>query len=298
MNIIDEELNKLNNTLLEALSTEENKISGDISEFIFTKAKRLRPKLIFLYAKALNININDDIINLACASELIHTSTLIHDDIIDNSDKRRGLITLNRKLGNNLSVLAGDFILSLAMQYLTKCNSLEVINIFAKALKVMCESEINQHFEHNIAPDFNEYILKSENKTAKLFEASLVSLCELKNLEYKKPTLNFAINFGIAFQLKDDYINIYSENKDKPKYSDIVNGIYTAPVLFLNQKVKVSSLSPNEIIEQTDNDEIKNQTIDLIKNYAKKAIASLEFIKDNQYKQELIKITENLYEAV
>ncbi len=298
MNIINEELNKLNNTLSEALSADKNKISTDISEFIFTHAKRLRPKLIFLYAKALNIDINDDIINLACASELIHTSTLIHDDIIDNSDKRRGLITLNRKLGNNLSVLAGDFILSLAMQYLTKCNSLEVINTFAKALKIMCESEINQHFEHNIVPDFNEYISKSENKTAKLFEASLVSLCKLKNLEYENQTFNFAKNFGIAFQIKDDYINIYSENKDKPKYSDIFNGIYTAPVLFLNEKTEVTSLSADEIIEQTNNDEIKNKTIDLIKNYAKKAIASLEFIKDNQYKQELIKITENLYKAV
>lgn len=298
MKFIEKELDTLNKYLKYNISDKTNQISDDICNFIFSKSKRLRPKLIFLFAKALNINISDKIYHLACCSELLHNSTLIHDDIIDNAELRRGKQSLNKKLGNNLSVLAGDFILSSAMLHLSKCNNIECFNTFSNSLKLMCEGEINQHFTLNKIPTINEYIQKSKNKTAELFNASLSSLCIIENVQNIKEISDFAINFGIAFQIKDDLANILQTDNTKPQLSDIHNGIYSAPVIFLQEKVNIEQLSKDKIIELISTKEIKQKTINLIEEYAKKAIASIEFIKDNQYKREIIALCEDLYKAV
>ena len=298
MNLIENELKILNDYLKMNLS-DENKISGDVLDFIFSKSKRLRPMLIFLFAKALDLKISDNIYNLAACSELIHNSTLIHDDIIDDAQLRRGKVSLNKKLGNNLSVLAGDFLLSSAMLHLAKCNNIKCFEIFSYSLQHMCKGEINQHFTLNEIPTFDEYIEKSKNKTAELFNASICALFEMKNLSNIQEASNFALNFGIAFQIKDDLVNVLKTDSSKPQLSDIYNGNYSAPVIFLQENISnVDNLSKEEIIELVNNNEIISKTVDLIKQYANKAIASLEFIKDNQYKQELISLCENLYKVV
>ncbi len=295
MSIIENEIIKFNELLSDYLSYSHNTISADINEFIFSKSKKLRPKLIFLFANALEIKITEDIINLAVATEFIHNSTLIHDDIIDNAQTRRGRQSLNQKLGNNLSVLAGDYLLSLSMNCLVKCNNLKCIDIFSNSLRLMCDGEINQHFTLGEIPSMEKYIEKSNNKTAELFKASLVSLCLMTNNDTKIAN-DFATNFGIAFQIRDDLINILETDLSKPTLSDIHNKIYNAPVIFLNKNIQ--SLTDNEIIQELQTREIKEKTIKLIEKYATKAIASLSCIKDNQYKEELIKLSENLYKVI
>lgn len=298
MSLIENELKTLNDYLKMNLS-DENKISDDILDFIFSKSKRLRPKLIFLFARALNIEISEKIYNLAACSELIHNSTLIHDDIIDDAKLRRGKVSLNKKLGNNLSVLAGDFLLSSAMFHLAKCNNIKCFGVFSASLQQMCKGEINQHFALNKIPTFDEYIEKSKNKTAELFYASICALFEMENIPNIQEASDFALNFGIAFQIKDDLINVIKTDSSKPQLSDIYNGNYSAPVIFLQEKIdNIETLSKEEIIKLVNTEEIKLKTLNLIEEYAKKAIASLEFIKDNQYKQELITLCENLYKVV
>ena len=163
----------------------------------------------------------------------------------------------------------------------------------------MCKGEINQNFTIGKIPTMEEYIQKSEYKTAELFKAPLASLCLIKNKLAKDNVLSFARNFGIAFQIKDDLLNILKNDPTKPVMSDIHNGIYTAPVLFLNDDINcVSELSENQIIEKLQaNRKYIEKTVDLIKEYADKAIEAISFIEDNQYKQEIIKLTKNLYEA-
>ena len=297
MKLLEEDLTKLNSYLKLNLSDNTNQISEEICDFIFSKSKKLRPQLIFLFAKAINIEISEKIYNLAACTELLHNSTLIHDDIIDNAELRRGKQSLNKKLGNNLSVLAGDFILSTAMLHLAKCNNLECFNIFSNSLKAMCEGEINQHFTLNKIPTMEEYIQKTKNKTSELFKASLVSLFLIENIKNINEISEFAQNFGIAFQIKDDLINILQTDNSKPQLSDIYNGNYSAPVIFLQEKINVEKLQKQEIIDKLNNEQIKQKTLNLIKKYAKKAIASIEFIKDNQYKREIIALCENLYKV-
>jgi len=295
LNIIKNALITFDKTLSEYLSEKKNEISYDLSDFIFSKSKKLRPKIIFLYAKALEIEISEEIINLAICTELLHNSTLIHDDIVDDAIFRRGKQSLNKKLGNNLSVLAGDFLLSLSMDFLSKCNNIDCFKIFSNSLKLMCEGEISQHFTKGKLPTMEEYIEKSKKKTAELFIASLTSLCKITNQD-EKNALNFATYFGIAFQIKDDLKNILETDLLKPTLNDVQNKIYTAPVILLNKNIE--NLSDEDIINLSQQKEIKEKTINLIKKYADMAIASLNNISDNQYKQELIKLSEDLYKAI
>ncbi len=300
MKIIEKELKNLNEHITKIISDNENLIAQDISDYINAKSKKIRPTLIFLFAKAMGIEITEQIYHLACSIELIHNSTLIHDDIIDNADTRRGRISLNYKLGNNLSVLAGDILLSIALRELIKCNNIELIELYAKSLYLMCKGEINQNFEINKIPTLEEYIKKTEYKTSELFKVSLISLCFIKNLKEKDEIYAFAKNFGIAFQIKDDLLNILKTDKTKPIMSDIYNGIYTAPVIYLNDdKGNVEEMNKEEIIKNLlSKKEYIEKTIELIKEYANRAIEAIKFIEDNEYKREIITITENLYKAV
>lgn len=298
MNIIELELNQFKTKLIEEINKYNNEISENLVSFITSKSKKIRPVLVFLISKALNINISGNIMKIAVSTELIHNATLIHDDIIDNADKRRGNISLNIQLGNNLSVLAGDLLLSFAMKKLTECGNIQILNLYANSLRKMCIGEINQHFSLNKVPSVDNYIEKSKNKTAELFKAALNSLSIIENIQNKEDINSFAENFGIAFQIKDDLENIRNIDNTKPALNDIYNGIYTFPVILLNQKQNIESLSKDEIINFIyKNPYIFEETSKLIEKYAKKAIDSLAFIQDNQYKNELIKLTKKLYEA-
>lgn len=299
MNIIQAELDNFNNILFSEIKKYKSEISEDIFDFLSSKSKKIRPSLVFLFTKALNKKITPEIMNLAVATELIHNATLIHDDIIDNASMRRGKISLNIKLGNNLSVLAGDWLLSLAMKKLNECDNSDVIKIFSNALSNMCIGEINQHFSLNKIPSIDEYILKSQNKTAELFIASLKSMAILLKINEIDLVYSFAQNYGIAFQIKDDITNILKTDNSKPYLSDIYNGNYTLPVIYLSKEIdNIELLDKKEIAEKIiQNEKIISKTKLLVKDYSTKAIASLDFIRDNQYKAKLVELAENLYKA-
>ena len=294
---VSNEINKLNSMLILELEDRTNKISNEITDYISAKSKKLRPLLLFLFAKSLGVEIDDRVYNLACAVELMHNATLVHDDILDNADTRRGKVSLNIKLGNNLSVLSGDILLIRALKKLSLCGEIKIIDIFADCLYKMCKGEVNQNFSIGSVPSMEEYIEKSVFKTAELYSAALVSLCYLNDIKFKENIINFANNFGIAFQIRDDLLNILNTDKTKPIFSDIHNGIYTAPVIYLNQDIKIENLSEKDIINLVKNSKYITKTEELIKYYAKEAEKSIEFIPQSIYKQEIIKITENLYKA-
>lgn len=295
MKLTEQELNLMNSAISEMLSSDNNELSSDILDFVFAKSKKLRPRLIFLFANAFNHKIDRRIVSLACATELLHDSTLIHDDIIDNADIRRNKTTLNKKFGNAVGVLAGDYLLSLAMRFLCNCNSPEAINEFAKSMQQMCKGEINQHFEYKQILSIDEYIEKSKNKTAELFIASLTSLCHITGDGHEKKIREFAINFGIAFQIKDDLLNLKNNDKTKPLYNDIKNGIYTAPVIFLNRDKNVKELSTEEIITLLNkNNKYFAETENLIELHVKKALDLLSVLSVSEYKKSIIDITRQL----
>ena len=222
---------------------------------------------------------------------MIHIATLIHDDVIDESKKRRGTETFNTKFDNTLAVIAGDFLLSISMEKIIDTNSIEVIKLCTSALKSTCLGEINQYFSKFKITSIDDYIKKSKEKTAHLFEIAVLGgiLLSEDNIsqDLKQRAINFAQNFGIAFQIRDDLINIL--NSEYNINNDINMGIYTAPFIFAyqeNEKI-IGRKNILNLIKKTKGIE---KTKNLMDNYYCKSISAINDFKDNKYKKALTDI--------
>lgn len=273
----------------------ENPLDKDISAFLTTSAKRLRPLLGFLFLRSIFGEINNAQKNILLAVELIHNATLIHDDIIDKAEKRRDKKTFNAKFDNNLAVIAGDFLLSISMEKVISTNSIEVLQVFASALKSTCLGEINQYFSKFGITTIDEYIEKSKKKTALLFQIALLGgvILSEKPIDdnLKQMAIDFSQNFGIAFQIRDDLRNVL--NATNISNNDIDSGIYTAPVIFAYQE------NPNILKERNILNAIKNtkgieKTKNLMDNYFDKAIETIGELRNNTYKHTLLDLIELL----
>lgn len=254
-------------------------INDDLIDMFNAPSKFIRSTVTLLYLKSLELDINKNIIELLCAVELIHNASLIHDDIIDNSDIRRGISTLNKKFSSKVAVLAGDYILSVAMQKLVKLEPREISLMFSETLENMTKGELNQFFTRFKMPNLESYIEKSRNKTAKLFEVSLNSAILNSGIECENAS-EFAKNFGIAFQIRDDLMNILNESDGKPTKNDFKEGIYTAAVIFSKGK-------------DIDRSAIE-KTYLLLNNYIDQALLALKNLNENKYKRALIELSKML----
>lgn len=250
-------------------------LKSKLFELLNAPSKHIRPLVSFLYLKALGEKIDDAQVLYQSAIELVHNASLIHDDVIDDSKVRRSLPTLNSQFGNKLAVMTGDYLLSRAMQKVLDIGNLELVKLFSDTLEVMSSGEISQHFGKFQIPTIEEYIKKSEQKTAKLFETAICgSLLVAKS---NNDGLDFAKNFGVAFQIRDDLINCKTTN------TDISDGIYTAPVIFSGD-TKVTS----DAIEKTKS---------LLNNYIDEALKCLSKIDENEYKLALVELLELMRDA-
>ena len=264
----------------------KNDIIPIIKDFLNNKGKQIRPALMFLLLKALNKSFTQEYNKLALVNELIHNATLIHDDIIDCSLFRRGKKTLNIEYNSKLAVLAGDYLLTEAIQLLMSIENVQIRNLYFDAVSKILSGELHQYFNRFSVLSINDYIEKSKNKTARLFEAGLCGVYLLNNdkVENLEQIKEFALNFGIAFQIHNDLKNI--NNSDK-LCEDIENGDYSIPVIYYLQEQ-----APNN---KPDVNDIKNSTAIqktqiLLKHYADTAIENISFIEDNCFKQALIEL--------
>jgi geranylgeranyl pyrophosphate synthase len=277
-NLVSDELYSIENNITDFYCGSDN-LQEELSGLLKSKSKRIRPLLAMLYLKMYGCEITPVQIDIQSAVELIHNATLIHDDVIDNSSKRRNRETLHTKFDNSLAIVSGDFLLAAAIKKLLNADSLEIFKLFQKAIKNMCIGEVNQYFNKFKIPDFDEYINKCKYKTAELFMASLVSSAMVAGIDINSAK-DFAKRFGITFQIRDDLLNIIENNPDKPTNNDIRDGIYTAPVIFA---------------KGTENlDYGIEKTKELLDNYVSRVQKCLNKAPDNKYKQALISLAELL----
>lgn len=270
-------------------------LDNELLSFLTAPSKRLRPVLGFLFLRSLFNDISIEQKNIFLAVELIHSATLIHDDVIDKAKKRRNQETLNVKFDNNIAVVIGDLLLSVAMEKIISTNSIEVLEICTSALKATCMGEINQYFAKYKITEIDDYIKKSKDKTALLFEIGILSsLClnnKYKDMELKKAAKKFAQNFGIAFQIRDDLINLL--NSDNLSNHDFESGIYTAPIIFAYQENK-KILNEKNILEAIKNTRGIEKTKILMDNYFDNSILAIENIKNSIYKKGILELIELL----
>ncbi len=278
---------------IQNLFKDNNPLNKDLSDFLSAPAKRLRPILGFLFLRCLFSELKQSQRDVLLAVELIHNATLIHDDVIDNANKRRNQETINNKFNDNLAVVAGDFLLSVAMEKVIATGSVDVIKICTSALKSTCLGEIIQYFSKFSIPSLDSYIEKSKDKTALLFQIGILSGLILSDDKFDtliKSAEEFSLNFGIAFQIRDDLKNVL--NADTAD-SDIISGVYTAPLIFASQE------NPKILKEENLADAIKitrgiEKTKDLMDNYFNNAIKAIENIPDSAYKRAIIELIELL----
>ena len=217
--MIQEELNVIQKELTKTL-TSDNEIISEVRHFLCNGSKKIRSSLALLYLKASNKQINEQIITLLTAGEIIHNASLLHDDVLDNSDLRRGEETIQKKFSPKISILAGDLLLSYATEKLLLLNNNKIFNAFIDCTKKMSKAEIEQFLLRGKLPTEEEYIKITEGKTASLFEAIMQSSAILSGLDVQK-SKDFGKLFGTVFQIRNDL-------ERKSKENDVQNGVKTA----------------------------------------------------------------------
>lgn len=290
--VVTDEIEQVKQELLSGIELEKP-LKSKLLEILNAPSKHIRAVVAFLVLKAFGCKITQQQIILQAAIELVHNASLIHDDIIDESQNRRGVETLNSLFETKLAVIAGDYLISLALKKIRALGSFEIIDMFAQTLDDMCQGEVSQQFSKFKIPTIEEYLKKTQQKTAKLFETAICGSLSLVSTEsllsHKGRGKNFLENvseprnsgegydfsefakaFGIAFQIRDDLINA------KTSKSDFKDGIYTAPVILAGS------------VEGFENGIEK--TKDLLNNYIECAENEIEKLKDSKYKTALIEL--------
>ena len=199
--------------------------------------KRLRPALCFLAARCGSIFEKSNVMPLAVAIEMIHMATLVHDDVIDSADTRRGVATANSKWGNQLSILSGDYLFAKAFSMVAKNNyDPKVMVILSDIICDLSEGEIIQNKEtYKASEDKAEYYDRIAKKTANFIAASCQLGGIVSNLKQDEVDAlwEYGYSIGMAFQITDDILDITATSKQigKPAGNDILQGIVTLPVI-------------------------------------------------------------------
>ncbi len=229
------DLQRVNTVILEEMQSEVGLIPQLAGHLIGAGGKRLRPLLTLASARLSGYH-GDRHIGLAAAVEFIHTATLLHDDVVDQSDLRRGQGTANAVWGNKPSVLVGDFLFSRAFQLMVRSRSLRVLEILSNASAVIAEGEVAQLITANdVDTGMDDYLAIVAAKTAALFAAACqVGGVVADTMPLRETALEaYGNNLGIAFQLMDDYLDYAAREAELGKSlgDDFRDGKITMPVI-------------------------------------------------------------------
>jgi octaprenyl-diphosphate synthase len=283
---------------------------NQVAEYIVNSGgKRLRPALVLLSAGLFG-NISANHLQLAAIVEFIHTATLLHDDVVDDSSMRRGQQTANAMFGNAASVLVGDFVYSRSFQMMVTIGNMRVMEVLAQATNVIAEGEVLQLLNvHNADISDEAYLQVIRYKTAKLFEAAtrLGAIISNASATDEGALAVYGMHLGTAFQLIDDVLDLSGDSQDIGKNlgDDLAEGKPTLPLLYAmrNGDVTQSAMIRNAI----ENGGLDNlpQVIAAVKNsgaltHVKKiaeieasiSCAAIAHFPESKYKQVLIKLAE------
>jgi len=266
---ISPDLQALDEVIRRRLASEVVLIDQISSYIIQSGGKRVRPALLLLMAKALaNGKEIPHALELAAVVEFIHTATLLHDDVVDESTMRRGKQTANAAFGNAASVLVGDFLYSRAFQMMVAPNDIRVMQILSDATNTIAEGEVLQLLNMN-DPEVDEssYLQVIRYKTAKLFEASAelgALIAQASDIE-RELAAAFGRHIGTAFQLMDDLLDYTADPNEMGKNvgDDLREGKPTLPLIYLMEKGSADQqLLAREAISQ--NEELPDDVFDQI----------------------------------
>jgi len=278
---------------------------SQMSQYIINSGgKRIRPLLLLLCARATNYK-GDYHHSMAVVIELIHTATLLHDDVVDSSSTRRGQETANELWGNAPSVLVGDFLYSRAFEIMVEPNSMQIMKILSKATNQISEGEVLQLLNiKNDKVSQTEYFEVIERKTACLFKAAcqIAGILSESNQNIIDGLGSFGMHLGNAFQIIDDTLDYESDSlvMGKEIGDDLSEGKVTLPMIYALENTKGSEKETlSHAIKNADSSKIDN-IVDILlsvnafeysrkiaKNESTKALKSLEVIPSSEYRSAL-----------
>ncbi len=278
-----------------------------------SRGKRIRPALILFSTEAAGGDM-EEAISFSAAVELLHTATLIHDDIVDKSPLRRGLPTINRKWGNDVSVLTGDFLFGEAFLLFVQQRNLSVVGLMANVVSKMCGAEIEQMSNlYNTEEKIEDYFGRVEGKTATFFS----SCCQVGPIiagasnEVTNSLASYGLNLGMAFQILDDVFDLIGDENTlgKPVGCDLMEGILTLPVLLLLEKEEykdeLCKIFSKKSITDSELTRIKellyresafDKSFQFAKGFIEKAKSDLHILPDTRGKSALMKLADYMLE--
>jgi len=234
-----------------------------LSHTIGAGGKRLRPALCLLSARAVG-SVTEEVITLGAQIELIHTVTLIHDDVVDNAPTRRGQPTANAKWGNEMSVLVGDYVFARIFESLTQNGHLPWTHLLARTSAQMSEGELQQiHFRRNVHLSEEQYLEQIRLKTAELMSAACQAgaMAAGATPAQLRALRDFGLNFGLAFQITDDLLDVVAsdETLGKPTGNDLREGKITLPLIHALRSA--SSADRNRICSLISRGDLSGQEV-------------------------------------
>ncbi|MFN3460746.1 MAG: polyprenyl synthetase family protein [Oceanibaculum sp.] len=229
------DMERVNRLIVERMASPVALIPQLASHIVTAGGKRMRPMMTLAAAQLFGYR-GDDHVKLATAVEFIHTATLLHDDVVDESDLRRGVDSANAIWGNKPSVLVGDFLFSRAFQLMVDAGSLKVLGILSNASAVIAEGEVQQLITANdISTDETAYLEVIQSKTAQLFAAAaqVGAVVAGATPEQEAALEAYGLNLGIAFQLTDDVLDYSAKQAELGKAvgDDFRDGKITLPII-------------------------------------------------------------------
>jgi all-trans-nonaprenyl-diphosphate synthase len=271
--------------------------------------KRLRPAIVLLISRATmpDQDITPKHRRLAEITEMIHTASLVHDDVVDESELRRGVPTVHSSFGNRVAVLAGDFLFAQSSWYLANLDNLAVVKLLSEVIMDLAEGEIQQGLNRfDASLSIEAYLDKSYYKTASLIANSCKSAGILSGVSHDmaKHLYSYGRHVGLAFQIVDDILDFTgsAESLGKPAGSDLKSGNLTAPVLYaLEEKPYLEGLIEREFAQEGDLEQAlalvkDSQGIErsrqLAAHHAQLAVQHLSDLPPTESRQTLINLTD------
>ena len=278
------------------------------AEHLFSAGgKRLRPGIVLLISRALSID--SDLTprhrRLAEITEMIHTASLVHDDVVDEASTRRGVASVHSRFDSRVAVLAGDFLFAQASWHLANLDDLDVVKLLSRVIMDLADGEVKQGlFRYKTTQTFETYLEKSYCKTASLIANSSRAAGVLSGCSYEQlaDLYQFGRQLGLAFQAVDDILDFTGNDQQlgKPAASDLATGYLTAPTFYAMEEYPgLKTLIDREFSGSGDLEQALDlvrssngieRTLKLAESFSRESRKSIEWLPDSRYKKALLEL--------
>lgn len=310
---IQTSINLIESKMLSQANEYHPDLNSALKILLSTGGKRIRPLMILLIGDLLKGE-KEKLLNLATAIELLHTATLVHDDLIDGAILRRGVPTLNSKWSPAATVLTGDFLFACSATLASQTMNLEVIELFSRTLTVIVNGEVNQLFTSRCNASNEDYYKRIYAKTASLFETSTKSAALLCQTTPQQVEIlrKYGYSLGMAFQIIDDILDYVGDETKvgKPIGGDLRQGLITLPMLYyinthpedsavmrlLDGKCITEDNEIDRLVHVIANSDAIDKSLKDAKRFSNEARICLSDLEGGVEKQTLLELTDYIVE--